>query len=308
VWLPSFAHSSSAPAVAPLRPPHLVRAIGAGTPPLNSSPPSRARGASSRPARHLATPTHPFVPVEIAADTIAFADGRRCAVLECSGATVEGLDAEQQRALHAAYHAVLLGLAFPVQILVCADPVDLSPYAARRTARLAGRPLAARRLGSADAAYMRRALAQEGALDQRVYVVIPDAVGPAPSLEGAGPLALLRSLRCWVAAGRARDRMAEQDGTAASRLLAERCAAIQEGLAQAGIHTWRLDTPALQQVYYRRLCPRTARLQPFDQGHTAPIAATPVLFDQAPMTENDETEEDDDDADDASPSPARWLS
>ncbi len=183
---------------------------------------------------------------------------RCCAVLECSGATIEGMDVEQQRALHAAYHAFVLGLSFPVQILVCADPVDLGSYAARRTARLSGQPLAVRRLGSADAAYMRRALAQVDALDQRVYLVIPDASGPMPSvLEGATPLALRRSRR-RAAARWAHDQRAAQDGDATSRLLAERCAAVREELARAGVHTWRLDTPALRQLYYRRLCPRTA--------------------------------------------------
>ncbi len=295
-WAPPSSPASTAPRGAPLRPPHLARAAGAPpAPPTPSLPPRDAPRSVRRPV----TPAHPFVPVEIAADTIAFGDGRRCAVLECSGATVEGMDTEQQQALHAAYHAFVLGLSFPVQILICADPVDLGPYAARRTARLSGRPLAVRRMGSADAAYMRRALAHVDALDQRVYVVIPDASGPTPSvLEGAGPLALRRSRR-RAAAGRARDQRAAPDGDATSRLLAERCAAIREGLASAGVHAWRLDTPALRQLYYRRLCPRTARLQPFDRGHAAPVVIAQVLFDQATPNADDESEEDDDDADDA---------
>jgi len=295
-WTLPSTPASTTPTGASLRPPHLARAAGA--PPAPPTP-SLPAGHAARPTRRLATPAYPFVPVEITADTITFADGRRCAVLECSGATVEGMDVEQQRTLHAAYHVFVLGLSFPVQILVCADPVDLGPYAARRTARLSGRSLAVRRMGSADAAYMRRALAHVDALDQRVYVVIPDASGPTPSvLEGAGPLALRRARRRAVA-GWARDHMAEQDGDATSRLLVERCASIREGLASAGVHTWRLDTPALQHVYYRRLCPRTARLQPFDRGHAAPVATAQVLFDQVAPSADDESEEDDDDADDA---------
>lgn len=299
-WVPPASLASAVPTHGTLRPPHLAPAMGVGTPsapPLSApTPPS---GGAPRPARYPATPAQPFVPVAIAADTVCFADGRRCAVLECSGATVEGMDTEQQRALHAAYHAFVLGLAFPVQMLICADPVDLSPYAARRTARLAGHPLAVRRLGSADAAYMRRALTQAGALDQHVYVVIPDTAAPASSaLKGAGPLALRRSRRL-AAAGGAPGRMAAQGGDAPSHLLAERCAAMREGLVHAGIHAWRLDTPALQRLYYRRLCPRTARLQPFDQGHVAPVATARVRFDQATPTDTDETEEDDDDVDGA---------
>jgi len=307
VWAPPSAPASLASAVptpGALRPPHLARAMGAGTPAPVPPPsaPSRSSGGAPRPVRRPATPAHPFVPVEITADTIAFGDGRRCAVLECSGATVEGLDVEQQRALHAAYHAFVLGLSFPVQMLLCADPVDLASYAARRGARLVGRPLAVRRLGSADAAYMRRTLAHLGALDQRVYVVIPDTAGPTPALsalDGAGHLALLRPRHREEAARRARDQVAGQAGDAASRLLTERCAAIREGLASAGVHAWRLDTPALQQLYYRRLCPRTARLQPFDQGHAVAVTTARVLFDQVTPDADDESEEDDDETDDA---------
>lgn len=303
-WAPPSSPPSPAFVVPPsgdLRPPHLARVMGASTPAPAGPPsaPSPRSGGTPRSGRRPATPAHPFVPVEIAVDTIAFADGRRCAVLECSGVAVEGLDLEQQQALHAAYHAFLLGLAFPVQMLLCADPVDLGPYAARRTARLAGHPLAMRRLGSADAAYMRRSLALAGALDQRVYVVIPAAVVPASSaLAGASPLALLQAGRRRAAAGRVREQVAGLDRDAANRLLIERCAAIREGLASVGVHAWRLDTPALRQFYYRRLCPRTARVQPCDPAYTAPATTARVLFDQVAPTDNDESEEDDDERDD----------
>ncbi len=297
-WTPPSTPASPTLDGASLRPPHL--ALTAGAPPLPPAPSTPSRSAP-RPARRPTTPAYSFVPVEIAVDTITFADGRHCAILECSGTNVERLDAEQQRAMHAAYHAVLLGLSFPVQILICADPVDLGPYAARRTARLSGHPLAVRRLGSADAAYMRRTLAQLGALDQRVYVVIPDTAGPVPSTsDGVGLLALLRSRRRRMAAARAPSRPGRQVGHAASQhLLAERCDTLREGLARAGVHARRLDTPALRQLYYRRLCPRTARLQPFDQGHAAPVATARVLFGQETPADTDETEEDDDDADEA---------
>jgi len=114
-----------------------------------------------------------------------------------------------------------------------------------------------------------------------------------------GKLTLLRPRRRRAATERAPGRTGGQDGHTAGRLLAERCDALREGLARAGVHAWRLDTPALQQLYYRRLCPRTARLQPFDQGHAAPLVTARVLFDQAPLADTDETEEDDDDTDDA---------
>jgi len=290
VWTPPAALAAAASPTDTIRPPHLAIMPGTGTPAL--TPPSS--GAPKRPVpsarvpRRPATHTHPFVPVEIDDDTVTFTDGRRCAVLECGGVNVEGMDAEQQRALHTAYHAFLLGLSFPVQALICADPVDLGSYAAHRTTRLARQPLAVRRLGSADAAYMRRAMARVGALDQHVYVVIPATTATAPTDARFG--AIPRYRRRSHADGRHRDE--------ASRLLAERCDAIHEGLARAGVHTWRLDTPALRVLYYRRLCPRTACLQPFDGGHADPVATARVVFaqptDDATMDGEDDEEDDDD--------------
>jgi len=297
-WRPPTALARAAYDAGTLRPPHLAPVADPLAPPSPPSAPAASPRRTARPARSV-THGRPFVPTEIAENTITFADGRRCAVLECGGANVEGLDAEGQRALHAAYHAVLLGLSFPVQILVCADPVDLGPYVARRTARLAGQPLAARRLGSADAAYMRRVLARTGALDQRVYIVVPDATMATPAaLDDGGLLAFLRPRRRRPIE-RASGRTGGQDRHAAGHVLTERCDALREGLARAGVHAWRLDTPAMRQFYYRRLCPRTARLQPFDQGHAAPVTTARVLFDGAPPADTDEIEEDDDDADDA---------
>jgi len=301
-WRPPAVAAPGARDADTLRPPHLALAPVAGSPPPTPPPsvsPASPRGAL-RPARP-ATNGRPFVPVEIAGGVITFADGRRCAILECGGANVEGMDTEGQRALHAAYHAFLLGLSFPVQVLVCADPVDLGPYAARRRDRLAGQPLAARRLGSADAAYMRRAMVRVAALDQRVYVVIPTAALVASSApDGVGCLTFPRSRRRSGAGGRARDRAGGRDADEAARLLTERCDAVREGLARAGIHAWRLDTPALQQMCYRRLCPRTARLQPFDRGHANPVATGQVLFvqvtdDATPDGAGNEEGNDDDD-------------
>lgn len=281
-WAPLPALTSRAADAPPsdvLRPPHLPAATDGHARAPIPAPVPEASESVQRISRRPATQNRPFVPTDIADDVIAFADGHRCAVLECSGANVEAMDPERKRALHDAYHAFLLGLSFPVQMLICADPVDLDAYAARRATRLAGQPLAVRRLGSEDAAYMRRTMARLGALDQRAYVVIPDTVSPATSApSGSGPLALARHI------GRAR-RRGERGGSAvdpvgAGRILEERCEAIRTGLAGIGVQAWRLDTPALRDLYYRRLCPRTARLQLFDAAHASQIGAARVTFDQ----------------------------
>lgn len=301
VWAPPSAlvtptASINAPSSDALRPPHLVHVVGASTTAPAGQPcmPASSSSVAPRLLRRPATSTHSFVPVEIVANTIVFSDGRACAILECSGVTIEGMDVAQQRAVHTAYHSFLLGLAFPVQILICADPADTDRYAVQRMERLSGRPVAVRRLGSADTAFMRRALSQLNALDQHVYLVIPDAAGSIPSLEGTEPLISRRLQRHLTATGQARNGMTLRDGAAVSRLLDERCTAVRESLARIGVHAWRLDTPALQALYYRRLCPRTARVQPFDQGHTAPVVDSDVLFGQVCVGDHNASDECDD--------------
>lgn len=294
-WAPPVVLAPAASNASARRPPHLVLATNPDTGRLVQAPSAKPQDASTTPraARRPATQHHPFIPTEIVDDTIVFADGHRCAVLECSGANIDAMDADQKRALHAAYHAFLLGLVFPLQVLICADPVDLDSYATRRTERLAGRSLAVRRLGSADTAYMRRAMARLGGLDQHVYVVIPAAVPSAlPVSSGGSLLAYARHHRRLATARRVRHPMDMPAGTEADQLLAERCAAVREGLAGVGVHAWRLDTPTMRELYYRRLCPRAARLQPLDRGNMTPAMTARVLFDQSLHIAADEEEND----------------
>ncbi len=91
-----------------------------------------------------------------------------------------------------------------------------------------------------------------------------------------------------------------QVGDQSVGLQVERCDVIREGLARAGVHAWRLDTPALRQLYYRRLCPRTAHLQSFDHGHGGSAATARVLFAQVTddATQNGEDDEESDEEDD----------
>jgi hypothetical protein len=222
--------------------------------------------------RRRAAQEQPFLPIAVADDMVTFGDGRRYAVLECSGAPTALLDAAALRAVHAAYHAFLVGLAFPVQMLVCAQPIDLRAYSAAREARLAGLSPAQRRLESADAAFMRREAHRLGLLDRHVYVVIP-----APERAGTGgtprqPFAFWRhpGAARWPAAAAPDD---------ARRALQERCEQVTMGLSAAGVHAWRLATPDLLDVWYHLLCPRSARLQPLDRwdlGHAAAADAQHV--------------------------------
>lgn len=273
VWASARDASGLSASGAPRRPPHLGR--------LDDRP-MRARTASSttrRQSRYPASHTLPFVPWEIADDTVVFRDGHRCAVVECSGTETTLMGEEALRATHAAYHTFLVGLPRPLQILVWASPVDLRAHVAARERHLAALPLALRELESADIGFMRREASRLGLLDHRLFVVIP-APGYHERTVPTGSL---------LAAVRARHRRApsvHSDNEVAA-VIDERCERVTTGLAAAGVPAWRLSTEALRTLWYRLLVPRGAALQPFDPGHAAPAVQPEIMFRPLEEEEND---------------------
>jgi hypothetical protein len=209
------------------------------------------------------------VPVHIDADVVTFGDGRHCAVLECSGAHTGLMDAAALHSIHAAYHSFLVGVAFPLQVLAAASPVDLRRYSAVREARLVHASLALQRLESADIAFMHRQARRLGTLDYRLFVIIP-----APEPPGAGaattPLAALRRRRTPGFGAPADDEV--------QRLLQERCERVVQALGAARVHAWRLRAADLRELWYRLLCPRSALVQPLDPGHADPVACPAIVF------------------------------
>jgi len=244
------------------------------------SAPAAGAGAEGRPGgdggaerlsrRRSRTQDRPYVPVAIGGGAVTFGDGRRLAVLECSGPATARLDEDGEPALHVATHRALLGWPFPLQLWIWADPLDLRAYTARREADLATLPPALRPLFSSDISFMVREARRLEALDLRAFVVVP---GP-PVRAGAGGVAqalLRRGLGAVPSPGVASPEEGE-------RALADRCARVARGLAGARVRTWRLADDALEDIWYRLLCPRSARLQPLDAGHTDPDLDTSILF------------------------------
>lgn len=274
-WTANRGWASPAPRRLPARPPHL---------PLHARQSRGDEGdagsASPAPQRSIPRPAtweQPFVPWEIADDMVTFCDGRRCAVLECSGTNTALMSEDALRATHAAYHAALVGLSWPLQLLVWASPVDLRAHITAREARLAGVPLALRELESADIAFMRREAQRLGLLDHRLFVTIPVPEQRGQTVATDSLLAAVRA-RFWPAAPVASD-------NAVAAVLDERCARVSAELAAAGVAAWRLSTSSLRTLWYRLLAPRGARLQPFDPGHAASTVHPEVTF--VPIGEED---------------------
>lgn len=272
-WASAQGGPSTASQRSPARPPHLALLGATPASAATTSPPSR------RPVRYPATQGQAFIPWAIADDVVTFRDGRRCAVLECTGPNTALMGEEVLRATHAAYHAFLVGLPWPLQLLVWASPVDLRAHVAARDARLAALPLALREVESADVAFMEREARRLGLLDQRLFVVIPAPDRGGRTVPTAPLLAALRA-RLHPAFPASSD-----NGVAA--ILDERCERVISGLAGTGVHAWRLSTDGLRTLWYRLLAPRRAALQPVDPGHAAPTIRPHIVFPRRGKEEHD---------------------
>ena len=185
---------------------------------------------------------------EIADDAITFADGRRCAVLEVGAVNFGMLGEAKQDELVAAYEGFLLGLGFPLQILVRAAPLDLEPYLEAMVARAGAEPSARlRRLAHDRIAFLRQQAATRHLLERRCYVVIP-ADDPRPA--AALPLP-----------GRGRGAGPDPTGAAAIKQLAFRCDDTAAQLARFLPGVRRLADHELAELTYACWCAELSRVQ-----------------------------------------------
>src|SRR5712691_10142036 len=135
------------------------------------------------------------------------------------------------------------GLAYPIQVLVRALPIDLAPYARRLEDRAADLPPTLAASARADAVWARQTGPGLGLLDRRAFLVLPAEAPPDEDL--------IRRL------GSARTRLGRLFGTAsgtdegtARQVLDARCAEAIDMLAGAGIWAHRLDDPDLVRLFH----------------------------------------------------------
>jgi len=190
-----------------------------------------------------------------------FEGGHHCAVLELSGGEVASGNEDRQEVVLAGLGGFLNALAFPVQLLVRAQPMDLRRYLERQEerARSGDLHLALADLARDHAAFVRGLARQRTLLERRFYVVIPArlqpraAAGPLGRLPG---LALRRRPSRYAAAS-------DADVTEASlmRQLSFRCDEVAAQLRRTGIEARRLDDAGLAELYQACWAPERARTQ-----------------------------------------------
>ena len=142
-----------------------------------------------------------------------------------------------------AFASFLNGLAYPIQVLVRALPIDLASYARRLEDRAVDLPPGLAASARADALWARQTGPDLGLLDRRAFLVLPAEALPDGDL--------IRRL------GSARIRFGHWFGTAsgpgevtARQVLDARCAEAIDMLAGAGIWAHRLDDPDLVRLFH----------------------------------------------------------
>ena len=165
-----------------------------------------------------------------------------------------------------AYASFLNGLAYPIQVLVRALPIDLASYARRLEDRAADLPSTLAASARADAVWARQTGPGLGLLDRRAFLVLPAEALPDGDL--------IRRL------GSARTRLGRLFGTAsgtdegtAREVLDARCAEAIDMLAGAGIWAQRLDDPDLVRLFHS--CWSRGQSARFDQDLGTCLRALP---------------------------------
>jgi hypothetical protein len=185
---------------------------------------------------------------------VGLREGEYRAVLEVSGTASPFEDDTRQEALLASFGAFLNALAYPIQILVRASPVDLSRYVAtveERARHASEAQLVA--LAQDHAAFVQGLARQRTLLERRFYVVVPAESPPRTSL-----------FKMW----RPRTRRVEEDEPrreAACRQLIFRCDEVVRQLGRCGLSARRLGDLELAQLYLACWSPERARAQRFRQ-------------------------------------------
>lgn len=199
--------------------------------------------------------TQRFLPIaEIRSDTVLLKNGGLRAVLQVEALNFNLKSETEQQGIVAGYGAFVNTLTFPVQIVIRSTKTNVDEYLKHLTElaeKNTNQLLKDQTLGYV--AFMNRLLDIADIMQKKFYVVVP----VDRSLRKKG---LLEQFFDWIHpddnAGKALARNREfQSGL---KELNERIDLVQAGLGNIGLHTRRLSTRDLIELYYQIYNPKTA--------------------------------------------------
>jgi hypothetical protein len=189
----------------------------------------------------------------IQAAVIELSGGEYRAVLEVTGTARPFEDEVRLEGLMAGFATFLNGLSYPIQVLVRASPVDLTPYISAVEER--GRQLRESKLAELahdHAAFVQGLARQRTLLERRFYVVVPAETTPRAGW-----------FRRLVGGNQTVDEEPRRE--AARRQLTFRTEDVARQLGRCGLGARRLQDLELAQLYLACWSPERARAQRFRQ-------------------------------------------
>jgi Helicase HerA, central domain len=181
------------------------------------------------------------------------------AVLEVSPINLSLKAEDEQEAIIERFGALIRSLAFPVQILVRNQRLDLTPYIRHLLAQPGAsgqHPSTWYALAASLAELLQRIAAQRTLIERHVYVIIPASQGAGSSKRKSGP----------VLFGKRRAQRLAETEEQAQQELELRAEALSQQLASCGITCQRMHNTELAQLFYSYLTPERALAHPLSEG------------------------------------------
>lgn len=212
-----------------------------------------------------ATAVQRFLPIgEIRNDTLLLKNGGLRAVLLVEAMNFNLKSEVEQRGIIAGYGAFVNTLAFPLQVVMRSTKANIDDYIANIRV-IAGKQqnplLKEQTLGYAS--FIERLLDMADIMQKRFYVVIPVD-------RGTRKKTLFEKFFEWISPEDNSTKAAarNRDFANGAKELAERVELVSTGLANIGLHSKRMDTRELLEVFYQIYNPKTSAREkiPADMG------------------------------------------
>ncbi len=259
-----------APAMAQQSVPLPAQAMVGGVP---QTVPPAGKGAASVQKRNLNSTQNTLLISEIRDNIVIMSDGGMRAIVACRSINFDLMSAREREGVEYGYQSFLNSLYFAVQILIRSQRVDIGPYLQKLSKLRRDQDNMLLGVLMDDYIDFIATISEEtNIMDKQFYVVVP--FYPTGDLSSA--VNTSKNLFAGIAptTKQAVTHIPEASYQKAKDELQNRVMTVINGLLQMGVHSTRLDTKRLGELYYNVYNPDTAVREPlgsFDTS-TPPIA------------------------------------